>query len=141
MRDSMKNTKPNIHAIINALRSSWAADTAFDPSEWSEENSARGQCVVSSLVVQDYLGGELVRYTIDEGSLHETHYANMLDGGVVFDTTASQYTQPVTMRIKPIDLKDFASARDKRLADASTRKRYEILKARVDKLLTRSITR
>lgn len=125
----------NIQLIINALHSSWGADTAFDPSEWSEDNKARGQCVVSSLVVQDYLGGELVRYTIDEIDLHETHYANMLDGGAVLDTTASQYVRPVTMRIKPIDLKGFASAREKRLADDSTRKRYEILKARVDQLL------
>jgi hypothetical protein len=129
----------NIQVIINALQSSWGKDTAFDPSEWSEDNRARGQCVVSSLVIQDYLGGELVRYMIDEGNLHETHYANMLDGGTILDTTASQYSQPVTMRIKPIDLKGFASARKKRLADDSTRKRYEILKARVDQLLAESI--
>ena len=126
---------PSIQTIINALQFSWAADTAFDTSEWSEENKARGQCVVSSLVIQDYLGGELVRYTIEEGDLHETHYANVLDGGVILDTTASQYIQPVTMRIKPVELKNFASIREKRLADDSTRKRYEILKARVDQLL------
>ena len=127
--------RPNIQVVIDVLQSSWAADTAFDASEWSEKNRARGQCVVSSLVIQDYLGGELVRYTIDEGDLHETHYANMLDGGVILDTTASQYTQPVTMRIKPVDLKGFASVREKRLADDSTHKRYEILKARVERLL------
>jgi hypothetical protein len=129
----------NMQVIINALRSSWSKDTAFNPSEWSEDNRARGQCVVSSLVIQDYLGGELVRYMIDEGNLHETHYANMLDGGAILDTTASQYSRPVTMCIKPIDLKGFASARKKRLADDSTRKRYEILKARVDQLLAESI--
>ena len=122
--------------IFKALQSSWAKDTAFDPKEWSESNKARGQCVVSSLVIQDYLGGDLVRYSVDEGDLHETHYANRLDSGVILDTTASQYTEPVTMRIKPVDLKDFSSVREKRLADNSTRKRYEILKARVDQLIT-----
>ena len=121
--------------IFKALQSSWAKDTAFDPKEWSESNKARGQCVVSSLVIQDYLGGDLVRYSVDEGDLHETHYANRLDSGVILDTTASQYTEPVTMRIKPVDLKGFSSVREKRLADNSTRKRYEILKARVDQLL------
>lgn len=121
--------------IFKALQSSWAKDTAFDPKEWSEGNKARGQCVVSSLVIQDYLGGDLVRYSVDEGDLHETHYANRLDSGVILDTTASQYTEPVTMRIKPVDLKGFSSVREKRLADNSTRKRYEILKARVDQLL------
>ena len=122
--------------IFKALQSSWAKDTAFDPKEWSESNKARGQCVVSSLVIQDYLGGDLVRYSVDEGDLHETHYANRLDSGVILDTTASQYTEPVTMRIKPVDLKDFSSVREKRLANNSTRKRYEILKARVDQLIT-----
>ena len=122
--------------IFKALQSSWAKDTAFDPKEWSEDNMARGQCVVSSLVIQDYLGGDLVRYSVDEGDLHETHYANRLDSGVILDTTASQYTEPVTMRIKPVDLKGFSSVREKRLADNSTRKRYEILKARVDQLIT-----
>ena len=122
--------------IFKALQSSWAKDTAFDPKEWSESNKARGQCVVSSLVIQDYLGGDLVRYSVDEGDLHETHYANRLESGVILDTTASQYTEPVTIRIKPVDLKDFSSVREKRLADNSTRKRYEILKARVDQLIT-----
>ena len=124
--------------IFKALQSSWAKDTAFDPKEWSESNKARGQCVVSSLVIQDYLGGDLVRYSVDEGDLHETHYANRLDSGVILDTTASQYTEPVTMRIKPVDLKDFSSVREKRLADNSTRKRYEILKARVENQLAKA---
>ena len=124
--------------IFKALQSSWAKDTAFDPKEWSEGNKARGQCVVSSLVIQDYLGGDLVRYSVDEGDLHETHYANRLDSGVILDTTASQYTEPVTMRIKPVDLKGFSSVREKRLADNSTRKRYEILKARVENQLAKA---
>lgn len=129
--------KPDIQTIIDALQLAWGADTAYDPNDWSEENKARGQCVVSSLVIQDYVGGELLRYSIDEGNLHETHYVNRLDHGAILDTTASQYQQPVTMRIKPIHLGGFASIREKRLADDSTRKRYKILKDRVDRLLTK----
>ena len=128
---------PSLQTIINALQLAWSADTAYDPNDWNEENRARGQCVVSSLVVQDYLSGELLRYSVDEGNLHETHYVNRLDSGVIIDTTASQYKQPVNMRIKPIHLEDFKSIREKRLADESTRKRYEILKSRVDYFLSR----
>lgn len=84
---------------------------------------------------KDYLGGELQSYSIDEGDLHEVHHVNRLGNGVVLDITASQYKQPVTMRVKPIHLDGFRSIRDKRLADGSTRKRYEILKDRVDRLL------
>lgn len=127
--------KPSLQNIVDALQSAWSADTAYDSNDWSEDNRARGQCVVSSLVVQDYLSGELLRYSVDEGDLHETHYVNRLDNGTVIDTTASQYKQPVTMRIKPIHLDGFKSIREKRLADKSTRKRYELLKSRVNHLL------
>ena len=127
--------KPTYPELFAALQASWSADTAFSAEEWSPENKARGQCVVSSLVVQDYLGGDLIRYSIDEGSLHETHYANKFNDGTVIDTTASQYDIPVNMRIKPIDHDGFASIRLKRLADESTKSRYEILKSRVENLL------
>lgn len=129
--------KPSLQTIVDALQIAWGADTAYDPNDWSDKNRARGQCVVSSLIIQDYLGGELLRYSVDEGTLHETHYMNRLSSGVVIDTTGSQYDHPVTMRIKPIQLDGFKSIRDKRLADTATRKRYEILKARVDHLLAK----
>lgn len=59
--------KPSLQNIVDALQLAWGADTAYDPHDWSDDNRARGQCVVSSLVVQDYLGGDLLRYSIDEG--------------------------------------------------------------------------
>lgn len=127
--------KPSLQELFNALQASWNADTAYDPSEWSIENKARGQCVVSSLVIQDYFGGDLIRYEVSEGSIHETHYMNQLPGGIVIDTTSSQYTSPVNMRLKPINTDEHASIRDKRLADESTKTRYAILKDRVKQYL------
>lgn len=128
--------KTNLQEIAAALRMSWAAETAFEETDWSEINRARGQCVVSSLVVQDYLGGELIRFAIDEGNLHETHYMNQLSDGTVVDTTASQYTVPVNMRRKPAVLRGFLSVREKLLADESTKTRYLLLKKKVDECLT-----
>lgn len=121
----------SLREITTALQRSWSAETAFDAAEWSETNRARGQCVVSSLVVQDYLGGELIRFAVDEGDVHETHYMNQLPDGTVVDTTASQYATPVTMRRKPVSIDGFSSIREKRLADESTRRRYLLLKKRV----------
>lgn len=97
----------NLKSITQALQLSWGADTSYSPDEWSKDNIARGQCVVSSLVVQDYLSGELIRYSVNEGDLHETHYVNKLDSGVIIDTTASQYKYPVNMRLKPTTLDSF----------------------------------
>jgi len=96
--------KPTFEAVIAALQATWQADTTYDPDTWSENNKARGQCVVSSLVIQDYFGGDLLRYTIDEKNLHETHYVNKLRNGTIIDTTSSQYKVPVTMRVKPVQL-------------------------------------
>lgn len=126
---------PSFEQVIAGLRRSWQADTAFDANDWSEKNPARGQCVVTALVVQDYLGGDLQRYEVN-GDFTETHYANVLPGGVILDVTASQY-EGCNLQLMPTmtKLKGFASIREKRLDDASTERRYSILKARVDALL------
>lgn len=124
-----------LKSLTDALRTSWRADTAYDTNDWSEQNTPRGQCVVSSLIVQDHFGGDLIRYEINEGDLHETHYANFIDGTVI-DTTAAQYQQPVAMRRKDKPYDGFASLRDKLLADESTHQRYELLRERVRNLLS-----
>ena len=80
----------NLHDLVRALENSWSADTAFDKNDWTKENPARGQCVVSSLVVQDYLGGELLRYSVIGNDIHETHYVNQLEDGTLIDTTGKQ---------------------------------------------------
>lgn len=127
--------KPTIQELSAALQASWGPDTAYSSEEWSHNNKARGQCVVSSLVVQDYLGGDLIRYEINDDQLHETHYVNKLPDGTVIDTTASQYSTPVSMKLKPVDTSGSVAIRDKRLADKSTSERYTTLKHRVEQQL------
>lgn len=121
--------------IVKALEASWEADTAYDAGEWATSNPARGQCVVSSLVVQDYLGGELLRYAVEGNDIRETHYFNQLKDGTIIDTTGKQYRSPVNLRLKPIAFDGFSSIREKRLSDDSTRIRYNLLKDRVDSYL------
>ena len=86
----MKNL--SLSHFINVLQESWSATTSYESDEnWSPENPARGQCVVSSLVVQDYFGGDIVRYAVTGEGIDETHYFNVLEDGTVLDTTRSQY--------------------------------------------------
>nr|WP_181786825.1 hypothetical protein [Streptomyces phytophilus] len=49
--------------IERALRSSWGADTCTPEfrARWSPGNPARDQCGVTAMVVNDLLGGELLR--------------------------------------------------------------------------------
>jgi len=124
--------------IIKALEASWSGDTAYNKSDWTPENPARGQCVVSSLVVQDYLGGDLVKCAVDAENLQESHYFNKLDDGTMLDVTGKQYTFPVNFRLVPVSHEGFESIRDKRLSDDDTRLRYKILKSRVDSFLPQS---
>ena len=124
-------SKPTIEQLTGALHQAWGPDTCFDAAEWNPGNPARGQCVASSLVVQEYLGGELLRYEVNLGTNKEMHYCNILPDGTLLDTTGTQYKEPITLTVLPVDLKGHASVRKKRLADPATRQRYERLGARV----------
>jgi hypothetical protein len=129
------HVEPSFESLIIVLQQSWSAETAFDASDWSPENPARGQCVVSALVMQDYMGGDLQRFEVRGDDFAETHYTNLLNS-VVIDTTASQYNDlNVSLTPRPTNLKGFASVREKRLADDATRRRYELLSERVASIL------
>lgn len=128
----------SLKELTTALHNSWTQETSSSPDEWSTNNPARGQCVASVLVMQDYLGGDLLRYEVTGKSIHEMHYCNLLDDGTVVDTTNLQYKEPVNMKVKPVDLKGFSSIREKRLADKATNNRYQLLKQFIAKQLITS---
>ena len=128
--------KPSLQQLTAALHKAWDEKTGYcEAGVWSADNPARGQCVTSSLVVQDYFGGEIVRYEVHGKDIDETHYFNILEDGTILDTTGQQYTVPVTMRPKPVEFQGYLTLREKRLADNETSDRYYLLKARVESLL------
>lgn len=114
--------------LTRALRDAWSAETGYGGIA-TTENPARGQCVVSSLVVQDFLGGELQRVTGD--NIDEKHYFNVLPDGTIVDTTGMQYgMMRVSFFSAPIDMEGYSSIREKVL-DTDTKQRYELLSDRV----------
>lgn len=50
--------------LLIAIKKSWSHQSS---SKWSNDNSARGQCGVTALVVHDFLGGEILKTWLDEG--------------------------------------------------------------------------
>ena len=79
--------------LERAIRSSWAIETSDDPERWTRANPARGQCVGTSLLVRELLGGEiLLANVIREGEWVERHAWNRLPTGVTVDLTRSQFT-------------------------------------------------
>lgn len=73
--------------LLDRLLRAWCAATSVDPDGWTPENPAHGQCAVTALVVQDLLGGVLIRTEVDGVS----HYANGMDTGEIVDLTRSQF--------------------------------------------------
>ena len=79
--------------IEDAIRASWGRDTADRDDGWTPENPSRGQCDVTSLVVQDIFGGELLAAGVfRDGERVESHLWNRLPGGAEVDLTRDQFT-------------------------------------------------
>jgi hypothetical protein len=104
--------------LYRSISRVWSGDTSSPTNAWSQSNPAQNHCSITSLVVQDHFGGEIL-YTKTSGG---THFYNLIDGKK-WDLTVSQFAEPV-----PYD--DTPSSRDAALADTSEQK-YELLTTRL----------
>ncbi len=86
-------------------------------AKWSKDNPTYGQCVPTALLVQYYFGGEIYKHNI------ESHYFNMINGQVV-DLTKEQFDYEL----------DYMQGKQKQpnLTKSQTKKRFELLKQRVE---------
>lgn len=75
--------------LYRALILVWASDTTSPPVSWSPLRSAKNQCSVTSLIFQDYFGGQILS-TKTSGA---THFYNWI-GGLKRDLTDSQFAEP-----------------------------------------------
>ena len=73
--------------VQSALRKAWSLATA---SQWTASNPAAGQCNVTSLLIHELFGGELLRTPLPAGA----HFYNSIKGQR-YDFTASQFDQPI----------------------------------------------
>ncbi|MCA9336530.1 class I tRNA ligase family protein [Candidatus Saccharibacteria bacterium] len=109
--------------LKSALRIVWAQDTAHHESTaaWSEDNKSAGQCAITSLLVNDLLGGEIAKIKVNEVG----HYFNVIDGKVI-DLTREQFGA------QNVSYNDYeVRERARVLSDEDTKKRYELLKQRL----------
>jgi hypothetical protein len=124
-RSVRKSHSVELSALTEALRRAWSADTSSDPAGWVESNAALGQCAVTALVVQDYLGGNLLRCRVGTVS----HYWNLLPSGEEIDLTRHQFGAS----FESTDMEE--RTRDYVLSFEDTRRRYDALRVRVDRVL------
>ncbi|WP_327241734.1 YunG family protein [Streptomyces sp. NBC_01320] len=80
--------------IERAVRSSWSAETCTPEfrSRWTKDNPARDQCGVTAMVLNDLLGGELIRGEVHvNGERVDYHWWNRLGMGIEIDLTREQF--------------------------------------------------
>ena len=83
---------PTLAQLEEAIRASWSEDTAEADDGWTPDNPSRGQCDITSLVVQDLLGGELLGADVYlDGVRTEAHMWNRLASGLEVDLTREQF--------------------------------------------------
>jgi len=74
--------------ILGILKKCWSIKSS---SVWTKENPAKGQCGVTSLVINDHFGGKILKTKLPNG---RWHFYNSINGRR-FDFTCSQFEMPV----------------------------------------------
>lgn len=119
-----------VRELYNKLLRCWSRETCASRmrDDWSERNPTLGQCSITSVLVQDLLGGEVLGVPLNGGGVH---CFNEL-GGFRFDLTSEQFGGKAL---------DYGSAirltREEIFADPEKLSRYKALKKRYNELFNK----
>lgn len=84
--------------LESAIRSAWSAETADHPEAWDPATPAACHCGVTSLLIRELLGGDiLLADAVLEGEVIARHAWNRLSDGVEIDLTAEQFPTDVEL--------------------------------------------
>ena len=116
----------NIEKIKNALLECYSKDLCYPKVQdnWNYGNKCFGMCAITSLIVNDYFGGDICKIYVDGIS----HYFNLIENNIV-DLTKSQFNHK-------IDYNDYKIVDRQKILTDDTKHRYITLKERlINKLL------
>jgi hypothetical protein len=121
-----------IGELKSYLIDSWKKETCASGlrDEWSEENPSLGQCAITSLIVNDYFGGKIMRCMASTGS----HYYNLIDNELI-DLTFEQFQGEI-----PQYEQGQERTREYLLGNEDTRNRYLLLKSNLEKTINEEKT-
>ena len=117
--------------LYDALSNIWCrySCTPRLRDEWNPNNKALGQCSITAFLVQDIFGGKVYGIQRPDGNYHCFNRVN----DVVFDLTSEQFGDEKLNYDYCLE-----QYRDVHFANENKRKRYEFLKAKLNKyILTR----
>ena len=111
-----------INEVCEIVNMSFSKDTCYPGlrNKWNEENKTLGQCAITALVLNDFLGGKIMRCMSETGS----HYYNLINGEIV-DLTVFQFES------LPEYEKGEERSREYLLSSEDTKNRYKLLLERV----------
>lgn len=133
--------KVKLADLASALEKSWSLWTTADKLNWTERNRAWGQCAVTALVVQDFLGGSLLRVDLSKNpdpaiSAIKSHYLNLVNGDEI-DLSKSQFDAISTYGwVRIIAPKPEERTREYLLSNEDTKARYRTLRLQVSQILS-----
>lgn len=113
--------------LVSVFADAWSAETAAPGTSFA---GPLGQCAVTALVVQDLMGGVIVRAQLADGS----HYWNRFPGVGDLDLTRGQYPDDYPMPVGYVVSRARLLEGDRAVA-ARTADRYMILSSRVVHIL------
>ena len=105
--------------MFDIISMSWSRETCYPTlqNQWSKFNPSLGQCAITSLVVNDFCGGQIMRCMVNGIS----HYYNLINGHTI-DLTVLQFEG-----IIPEYDKSEERSREYLLSNDDTKKRYKLL--------------
>lgn len=121
----------DVKQIELKLKKAWSLNTSSDPDNWSPQNPSHGQCAVTALVVNDYLGGIIVHTdALLPNGEKVSHYFNLIDGEE-FDLTREQFPEGTIIGRGREKKNGFSSTRAYCLSYDKTKQRYKALDAKI----------
>lgn len=126
--EQIKNIE-KINKLEIMLKSCYSKDTCYPKyiEKWNINNPTCGQCAITALIVQEYIGGTIHKIRIQN---NETHYFNIINKNI-YDFTKEQFDlENIAIRYESNEL----ISREQILENENTNKRYKILKQKLEKL-------
>ena len=119
----------SVEELKEALASSWSRETCYPPQrdDWSKELPSLGQCAVTSLLLNDLMGGKIFF------NPEYNHYWIETEDGISIDLTIDQFGENVEIYSKSESSRE-SILEGKRAEIAETKARYKLLKEKFEAL-------
>jgi hypothetical protein len=76
-----------LRELREKLEKCWCRETIWHKNTWNPNNPSKGQCYVTSILIQGIFDGKVFRGSVDD----EEHYWNEFPDGTEIDLTSDQF--------------------------------------------------